>query len=169
MEFDTRRLIIKKFIPEYIGIMYETWGNDIDTLKFLPEIKTDMTIDDFAEYIMKTFKNNLYTRSVIQNKDSHDIIGSISLFQEDSRSKSVVIIITKDNWNKGYGTEVLKGVIKFLKKQKVECIYATCDGRNIGATKMCEKSGFELIDTIEDYREDCNHNIGSEYLYELEL
>ena len=34
---------------------------------------------------------------------------------------------------------------------------------------MFEKAGFELIDTIKDYRKDIEGNIGDELLYELEL
>ena len=56
-----------------------------------------------------------------------------------------------------------------MKKVHLECLYATCDGRNIGAKMMLEKSGFELIDTIKDYRKDIDGNIGDELLYEIEL
>ena len=56
-----------------------------------------------------------------------------------------------------------------MKKIKLECLYATCDGRNIGAKTMLEKCGFELIDTIKNYRKDIDGVLGDEFLYELEL
>lgn len=169
MEFTTRRLIIKKFIPEYISLMYESWGKDIEVLKYVPEMKKDYTLDEFTDYIMRAYKQEYLTRSVIQEKDTNKIIGYIFLYQEDSRSKSINIFIEKAYWNKGYGTEVLKSVIREMKKAHLECLYATCDGRNIGAKMMLEKSGFELIDTIKNYRRDIDGVIGDELLYELEL
>lgn len=169
MEFTTRRLIIKKFIPEYISLMYETWGNDLDVLMYIPEMKDIHSIDDFTDYIMRAYKDEYLIRSVIQEKDTNKIIGYVFLYQEDSRSKSVNIFIEKSHWGKGYGTEVLKSVIREMKKSHLECLYATCDGRNIGAKLMFEKAGFELIDTIKDYRKDIEGNIGDELLYELEL
>lgn len=169
MEFTTRHLIIKKFIPEYISLMYESWGHDIEVLRYIPEFKTDFTFDDFTNYIMRAFKDEYLIRSVIQEKETNKIIGYIFLYQEDSRSKSVNIFITKEFWGKGYGTEVLKGVIKEMKHDKLECLYATCDERNVGAVRILEKSGFELIDKIKDYRYDIEGNLGNELLYELEL
>ena len=60
-------------------------------------------------------------------------------------------------------------LIKELKKTNLESIYATCDGRNIGASRVLEKCEFELIDKIPNYRVDIDGNPGDELLYELEL
>lgn len=169
MEFTTRRLIIKKFIPEYISLLYENIGRDSEGFKYIPGFKDNWDIDEFTYYIMKSYKDEYHIKSVIQDKNTNKIIGYISLYQEDSRSKSVNIFIIREYWNSGYGTEALKGVVKSMKKEKLECLYATCDGRNIGAKMMLEKCEFELIDTIKDYREDIFGNIGDELLYELEL
>lgn len=169
MEFETKRLSIKKFIPEYISIMYSSWGTDREVGKYMPGFKTDWTIEEFADYILKTYKDEFHTRAVIKEKETNQIIGNISLYQEDSRSKSVILWLIKDKWNKGYGTEVLNGIIKYLKPTGLGSIYATCDGRNIGASKVMEKCGFELIDTIPNYRTDIDGNPGDELLYELVL
>lgn len=169
MEFETKRLLIKKFIPEYIGIMYDNWACDREVLRYIPEFKDKSTIDEFADIIMRGYKDNRTTYMLIQEKNYHKIIGFIYLYQEDSRSKSINIILNKDEWNKGYGLETLKELIKVLKKQHIECLYATSDERNIAATRICEKAKFELIDKIDNYREDIDHILGSECLYELEL
>lgn len=169
MEFDTRRLEIKKFIPEYISLMYETWGTNKEVGRYMPGFKTDWSIEEFTNYILKTYKDEYHTRAVIKEKKSNKIIGNISLYQEDSRSKSVNIWLVEDYWGKGLGTETLAGIVKFLKKDGLECIYATCDGRNIGAVRVLEKNNFECIDKIENYRTDIDGVVGDELLYELEL
>ena len=34
MEFETKNLEVKKFIPEYISVMYESWGTDKEVGKY---------------------------------------------------------------------------------------------------------------------------------------
>lgn len=169
MEFDTRHLEIKKFIPEYIPIMYSTWGTDREVGRYMPGFRTEWDMDGFTDYILRTYKDEYHTRAVIKEKESNKIIGNISIYQEDSRSKSVNLWIIKDYWNKGYGTEVLNGIVKILKGEGLGSIYATCDARNLGAVRMLEKCSFELIDKIKDYRTDIDGNLGDELLYEIEL
>lgn len=169
MEFETRHLEIKKFIPEYIKVMYDSWGTDREVGKYMPGFKTEWDIEGFTDYILRTYKDEYHTRAVIQDKKTNQIIGNVSLYQEDSRSKSVNIWIIKEYWNKGYGTETLAGIIKELKKTNLESLYATCDGRNIGAKRVLEKCEFELIDTIPNYRTDIDGNFGDELLFELEF
>ena len=169
MELETKNLIIKKFIPEYISIMYETWGTDKDVGMYMPGFKVDWDLEGFKDYILKTYKDAYHTRLIIQEKKTKHIIGNISLYQEDSRSKSITLWIMKEYWNKGYGTEAVKGIIEELKKTNLECLYATSDARNIGAVRLLEKCGFECIDKIENYRKDLDGNIGDELLYDLEI
>jgi len=169
MEFETKHLSIKKFIPEYISVMYNTWGTDKDVGKYMPGFRVDWDIEGFTDYIIRTYKDEYHTRAVIQEKKSNKIIGNISLYQEDSRSKSVTIWLIKDYWGLGYGTEALSGIVDEVKKTNLGSLYATCDSRNIGAVRMLEKCNFECIDKIEGDRADIDGNIGDELLYELEL
>ena len=173
MEFETKQVVVKKFIPEYINIMYETWGTDREVGRYMPGFRTDWDIEGFTDYIIRTYKDEYHTRAVVQDKKTNKIIGNISIYQEDSRSKSVNLWIIKDYWNKGIGTEVLKGIAQFYKKEmkitKLESLYATCDGRNLAAKRILEKNNFELIDTIPEYRFDIDGTPGDELLFELEL
>ncbi len=169
MEFETKHLIVKKFIPEYISIMYETWGTDKEVGRYMPGFRVDWDINGFTDYILKTYKDAYHTRLVIQEKSTHKIVGNISLYQEDSRSKSLTIWLMQDCWNKGYGTEAAGGVIAELRKTDLECIYATCDERNVSAARVLEKCGFECIDKIENCRKDIDGVIGNELLYDLEI
>lgn len=169
MEFDTKNLIVKKFIPEYIGVMYETWGTDKEVGRYMPGFRTDWSESEFSDYVYKTYKDEYHTRAVIQEKETNKIIGNISLYQEDSRSQSINIWLIRNYWGYGYGKEVMKGILKVLKKTKLESLYATTDSRNIAANKILEKYNFELIDTIKDGRMDIDGAPGDELLYELVL
>lgn len=169
MELETKHLVIKKFIPEYISIMYETWGTDREVGKYMVGFRTDWDIEGFTDYILRTYKDEYHTRLIIQNKKDNQIIGNISLYQEDSRSKSVNIWLQKQFWNKGYGSEALNAIVAKMREEKLGSIYATCDRRNIGAVRILEKNNFECIDSIPNYRPDIDGVLGDELLYELEL
>jgi len=169
MEFTTRRLIVKKFIPEYIPIMFETWGKDIEVGRYLPGFKKDFDMDSFTYFILGTLKDEYNDKSVIKLKEDNTVIGYLSLYQEDSRSKSVNLVIMKDYWDHGYGKEVMKQVVNLLKKDGLGSLYATCDSNNLRTQKVLEESGFELIDEIEGDRKDIDGNIGDELLYEVEM
>lgn len=168
MEFETRKLTVKKFMMEYADVMYEAWGTDGDVVKYLPGYRYDWDLNDFTESVLKEYQDPNFTRLIIQEKKTNEIIGSINLYQEDSKSKSIIIILKKDAWGMGYGTDALRGLIKALKKEKLEILYATCDKRNLAATRMLEDCGFELIDTIPDARCDIDGVVGDELLYEME-
>ena len=169
MEFTTRRCEVKKFIPEYISIMYNSWGTDRDVGMYLLDFKENMSEDDFKSYILSNYKEGYTELLVIKEKNTNDLIGYINLFKEDSRSKSVTIVLNKDKWNHGYGKEVLQKLAELEKKDGLGSLYATCDEHNEGAQEILEAAGFELIDNIPGDRVDLNGNVGDELLYELEM
>ena len=169
MEFTTRRCIVKDFIPEYISIMYESWGTDREVGMYLPGFKENMTIEEFQKFIMGTYRPDYNDISIVQDKETNKVIGYINLYKEDSRSKSVTVVIHKDNWAHGYGKEVLKKVCEIEKKNGLGSLYATCDEHDIGTQKILEAADFELIDNIPGERTDLDGNVGDEFLYELEM
>ena len=169
MEFSTKRCDVKKFIPEYISIMYETLGTDREVGMYLLGFKDNMSIDEYKQYILGTYKEDYNEILIIQEKNTNEIIGYLDLYKEDSRSKSVILVVKKDKWGKGYGTEVLQKLVELEKANGLGSLYATCDEHNISAQNVLEAAGFELIDNIPGDRVDLNGNIGDEYLYELEM
>ena len=168
MEFDTKRLEIKKFIPEYISVLYNVLVNR-DVLRYVEDINPSWNLEEFTEYIVDLYQDDNYSRSLIKEKSTNKIIGSILLFREDKRSKSIKILIDADCWNKGYGKEVLTSATEFLKAEGLGSIYATCDSRNIGAKKMLDEVKYECIDSIPEFSRDVDGNLGDELLYEKEI
>ena len=54
-------------------------------------------------------------------------------------------------WNKGYGTVMLKAALEEAKKIGLTKVLITCDDNNIGSAKIMEKNGFALNDRIENH------------------
>jgi RimJ/RimL family protein N-acetyltransferase len=169
MECTTRRCIIKNFIAEYLTVMYDSWGTDREVGMYLLGFEDNMSLDEFKSFILNTYKPEYNDISVIQDKETNKIIGYVNLYKEDSRSKSITIVIEKDSWGHGYGKEVLKKIAEIESKNGLGSLYATCDEHNIAAQHILEAAGFDLIDNIPGERIDLDGNIGDEFLYELEI
>ncbi len=168
MEYKTKRLLIKEFIPEYIPGMYKSWGQDNEVGKYLVGFKKDFTLDEFTEFIMSN-SNTGDNKFVVQEKDNKEIIGYLDLYREDFRSKTVTLVIEKDKWDKGYGKEVLSKVSEVERADGLGSLYATCDSHNERAFKVLEDTKFEDIDSIPNERKDINGVVGDEILFELEM
>lgn len=168
MEFDTRRLIIKKFIPEYINVMFELWGNNENVAKYLIDYRYDWDMDEYKESILREYQDNKNNMLVVLDKESNNVVGNVKLHEEDFGT-SVEIWIKDTEWNKGYGYELLKGIIKYAKKNKISVLYASVNSNNIGGKTILDKCEFELLDTIKDALEDNDGVVGDELLYEFDL
>ena len=170
MEFTTRRCEIKKFIPEYISILYDLIGTDRDVGMYLLDYKENMTIDDFRLFLFgKNYNENILDISVIIDKQNNDVLGYISLFKEDSRSKSINIVLGKQYWNHGYGKEIVKKIAEMEKANGLGSLYAACHQLNVAVQEVLENADFELIDNIPGGRIDLDGHVGDEFLYELEM
>ncbi len=52
-------------------------------------------------------------------------------------------------WNKGYGTLILKFALEKAKEMGIEEVLVTCDDKNIGSYSVMEKNGLTLKDKID--------------------
>ncbi|KAA0965970.1 GNAT family N-acetyltransferase [Sporosarcina sp. ANT_H38] len=100
----------------------------------------------FVKQVIKDAKNNPRTRFVfaVFLKGNGKMIGSGEFNIRDYSNKAGEIgyIINPGYWGMGYATEVAKLLIGFgFENLNLHRIYATCDPRNIGSSKVLEKIG----------------------------
>ncbi len=80
----------------------------------------------------------------IVKKDIERVVGAGELNIRDFTNKNGEIgyIVNPDYWEKGLATDVANLLIDFgFSELKLHRIYATCDPRNIGSSKVLEKVG----------------------------
>ncbi|MBS4218094.1 GNAT family N-acetyltransferase [Bacillus sp. FJAT-49711] len=130
---------------------------DIHTYASQPEVSRFQPWGPNTEEDTKTFVNQIlieakmkprtrYVYAIIE-KNTNRLIGSCELILRDMRNRSGVIayIINPAYWGKGYATDAAKLLIKFgFNEFKLHRIFATCDARNIGSSKVLKKSGMTL-------------------------
>jgi ribosomal-protein-alanine N-acetyltransferase len=119
-------------------VKYLTWGpnSEDETKKSLQK-----------QIAFQTDKNRkTFVLAVVRN-DTSQLIGNALLMikDEDNKVAEIGYFLHPSHWNKGYGKEVVKGLLKlgFL-ELNMHRIYATCDVENIGSIKVLESLGFRL-------------------------
>ena len=58
--------------------------------------------------------------------------------------------IRYSEWNKGYGTLMLKLALEKVKEKGIDKVLITCDDDNLGSAMVMEHNGFVLKDKIEN-------------------
>ena len=89
----------------------------------------------------------------IVTKDNEKMIGAGELTIRDfsNRSGEIAYIVNPDYWGKGIATDVAALLIDFgFSKLKLHRIFATCDPRNIGSSKVLAKVGMTLEGRIRE-------------------
>lgn len=60
-----------------------------------------------------------------------------------------------DEWNKGYGTQMLSLALPYAKSIGIDRCLITCDDDNPGSARVMEKNGFVLADKVGNVIDGC--------------
>ncbi len=116
-----------------IVCQYQPWGPN-----------TEEETQDFVEQVLldaKEEERSRYVFSVIEQENGK-MIGAGEINIRDFRVGEISYIIHPDFWRKGIATEVAKLLLQFgFETLNLHRIYATCDPRNIGSSKVLQKIG----------------------------
>lgn len=153
--FETDRLYITTIESENdIIALYENIYNNNENLSFL-NFKEKFTLNNLRLKLLlyrKYYKVDLGIY-IAKNKINNEIIAEASFFNtfDNILTPEIGYIINKPYWNKGYGTELVRGMIDYLFLKKIEVIYARINANNIHSSAVCLNNGFselskELLD-----------------------
>lgn len=115
---------------------------------------------------------NLYTyRWIIELKDTKELVGIIELKPTKYSENDVYEIgycISEDNWNKGYATESLKEVIKFLFEIiEINVISAELLDNNYASARVLEKVNMKYEGILRNRIIDRNGNKRNLKIYSI--
>lgn len=154
-KIETDRLVLRSFY-ENDGIqMYENWAHDERVTKFLRwkphlHVEESKTICKIWEEMVKHKEN--YQWAIVE-KDTNSVIGSIGLVDVNEKMKSCEIgyCIGYNWWGKGYVTEALRAILKFIEDIGFIRVYAVHDILNENSGKVLMKCDFEYEGILKKY------------------
>ena len=145
---ETDRLILRRFSINDINEVFINWASDTEVSKYARQ-QTHVTIDDTKCYLNEVITdysniNNYYWAIIL--KSINEPIGRINItgVNEPIESVHISFMIGKKWWNKGYATESLSVVLRFLFEDVgVNRIEGRNDIRNLSSEKVMLKCGFQ--------------------------
>jgi len=156
---ETERLILKPLTYEQL-IKYIESDNSLEkelnlhvtSRTISPELKEAFEQTILPNVADKT-KNYLYsTLWTAISKTENKMVGDLCIIGEPNADGEIEIGYgTYEEFrNKGYMTEIVRGIIEWVKSQsKVKSIIASTDKTNIASYKVLEKNGFVQIGETE--------------------
>lgn len=147
-ELETDRLILRKVRKEDAEEAYYSWCNSdvVDRYVLFKKHDSVEVTKELYENWEKEYDDLLTYRWIVSLKDTKELIGTIDV------SKKFLCFGTCEIgycygerfWNKGYGTESLKAVIKYLfEEAEAELVCAEHMEKNPGSGRVMEKAGLK--------------------------
>ncbi len=161
---ETKRLIIRRWIPEIDAQqVFEIYG-DSEVMRFIGTGKTEASIETQRQSLQAAIKrykqsNNTTTGAwAIVEKESATIVGTILLKQlPDEKSKptqnyEVGWHLRKVSWGKGYATEAAREIINYgFNILQLSEIYAVVKPENHASVKVTQRLGMKPMGITNRY------------------
>ena len=149
---ETEHLLLRKLELGDVYEYYERLMGDADVSRYMlfdPHQTIMESLEDMQQKLRRYEEEPFYCWGV-ELKEEAGLMGMVQLlrFDEQADSCSFVYMLGCNYWNQGYGTEILKAVIRFaFEELEVQRILADHMTKNIASGKVMEKAGMKHIGT----------------------
>lgn len=149
MLFKTNKLIISKLETEQdFNDLFLIYKNP-ENFKFLGNTDFNWTLNNMKLKMLlyrKLYKINLGIY-IARLQDTLEPVAEVSFFNsfENPSTPEIGYILEEKFWNQGIGTELVEGMITYLKNQKCEKIFSRMNKQNVASYRICEKLGFKIV------------------------
>ena len=170
-ELETERLHLRQLQREDVYEYYERLFGDADVsryMNFQPHQDISESLESLQRKLDRYGEKGFYCWAVAE-KEEDSLIGLAELlrFDETDNSCSFVYLLGCNYWNRGYGTEVLKAVIRFaFEELEVERITADHMTKNAASGAVMRKAGMKHIGTEAEKYEKLGMKLDAE-VYEI--
>ncbi|WP_347175390.1 GNAT family N-acetyltransferase [Polaribacter uvawellassae] len=146
MIFETERLIVRKLILEDLKPFHQLESNPLVLQYATGDVKSfDKNKEELNELISKyNVSNNDFWIYAIERKSDAVFVGTVALVKDNTDDEIGYRFLEKF-WNKGYATEICKGLILYCKTIGIKKIIGYVVDKNIASIKIIEKQGFVAI------------------------
>jgi RimJ/RimL family protein N-acetyltransferase len=132
----------REYLPKYVE-----WLNDWEIAQFLkPGIPMPFNLDDEVEWFENHRKSKENFLFAILTLDGDKLIGNCGLHNVNLKNRKAmfgIFIGDKESWNKGYGTDATKTILRFgFEELGLNLIELEVYAFNPRAIRAYEKAGF---------------------------
>lgn len=168
MYFETERLYTRRFELNDLKEFHEMQSNN-NVMKYINgrgKTKTENSIELLK--IINSYNKNNTDRLIMAISEINDeictLIGTCAVVKSENGEFEVGYRFTERYWGKGYGFEILKGLLKYcLNDLAINKVISIVEKENIYSVRILENSPMQFI---REYEEEDTNNILR--LYSLE-
>ena len=170
---ETERLILRKIKIEDAEIAFKNWCNSDMVDKYVMwkrHENVNVTINLYKNWI-KEYDDLKTFRWIVELKENHDLLGTIDVPSKkymDAGAVEIGYCYSDKYWNKGYATEVLNRIIRYL---FLECdaniIFAAFMENNPASGKVMKKCGMTFEGTLRARVKDKENKINDLLYYSI--
>lgn len=145
MIFETDRLRVRT-LQETDAEVYFRLHGDPEIMKYIRAAKSRKECDQLLlDHIEQNRQIQPYGRWLAEDKNSGDVVGSFVIIPiNDSPHLQLGYSLLKDQWGKGYATELTLGGLQYAFTQTpLEVIYAIAEDANKASQQVLIKAGFQ--------------------------
>lgn len=140
----TERLILRRFRPEDVAACYPFLSDP--EAAYMDCSKAYTSIDEDFEDLMEDFAQQ-DTRYIIALKETGKVIGTVSLFEDNSRaveSMEIGYTVSPEYQRKGYAFEAVSALLSLLQTELMfDMVVAGVLPENVKSIGLLEKLGFQ--------------------------
>jgi RimJ/RimL family protein N-acetyltransferase len=172
MKLEGEKIYLRPFTKEFAAD-WVRWTQDEDVIRY--SVMRSYTMEEELKYLEereKTKDPDDHNFSIFL-KENDKIIGNCGVHKGNNKNfpdKTFVGIVIgeKDEWGKGYGTDAMTTLLKYIKENMdLKEVYLNVDIPNIAAQNCYKKCGFEIV-TKEKAPERINSG-GEHYVMKVDL
>ena len=149
-EMTTQRLLLRRHVVEDAAPLHENFGQDKAIYEYSgwnPYATPEAAEEAVARFIESYDDPHFYGWAI-----EHDgrLVGTIGAYDFDDASNTIEIgmSIERASWGKGFATEALAAVLRYLTHDEgIATVTAWCASNNIGSARALEKVGMTLVAT----------------------
>ena len=143
--FETERLIVRQYDLEDDAENFFLLNSDEDVMRYIRATKSREECNAFLKRIVDAYKiNPLIGRWAAYEKATGIFVGSFAIIPiEDSDDIQLGYAFLKENWGKGFASELTKGGLSYyFNNTKADHIYAIAEKDNNASHRVLLKNGF---------------------------
>ncbi len=153
VNLETERLVLRKIILDDYEDIFNTWTNDFNVSKYVTwnVHKNPLETKKLTNYWVNDYENEYCYRWLVVLKSTNEVIGMIDVISKNIQfmTAEVGYCYGSKFWGKGYATEALKEVIKYLHEEGFYVVYAQHFASNIASGKVMSKAGMTYECTLK--------------------
>jgi ribosomal-protein-alanine N-acetyltransferase len=140
---ETRRLRLRKPVPEDAEVIFRQYAQDPEVTKYLTWYPNQSVAEtqEFVHSCIAAWDSEKSFQWAILQKKRNQVIGMIG-FRADGHKWELGYVLTRDYWGRGYMTETVKALIHWaLSQGEIYRVWAVCDLDNRASARVLEKAG----------------------------